>query len=163
MPCGPWVASALAFLGRESGSWWGCLSPSLSAPNVDPVNWSLGSARSLAWGLQECLCDVVSGPGGEESVVPSKVFSLSFPRVSPLGGHPFSSLAQVCRFRWEPGKTRMELLCDFAKERGTEGGGWASESHITGCPPSCPRPGGTSPRPAAQDQLSIPGCVCGPR
>lgn len=129
---------------------------------MDPVNWGLGSACGLARGLWECLCAVVRGPGGEGSVVPSKVFCLSFPKESsPLGGCPLSaSLAWVCRFRWEPGETRMELLSDFAKERGAESGGWASESHITGCPPSHPRPGGTSPIPVAQDQLSIPGVVC---
>ena len=105
---------------------------------------------------------MVRGPGGEGSVVPSKVFCLSFPKESsPLGGCSLSSsLAWVCRFRWEPGETRTELLSDFAKERGAESGGWASESHITGCPPSHPRPGGTSPIPVAQDQLSILGGVC---
>ena len=129
---------------------------------MDPVNWGLGSACGLARGLWECLCAVVRGPGGEGSVVPSKVFCLSFPKESsPLGGCSLSSsLAWVCRFRWEPGETRTELLSDFAKERGAESGGWASESHITGCPPSHPHPGGTSPIPVAQDQLSIlGGCV----
>lgn len=65
----------------------------------------LGSGVSPARGLRECLCDVLSGPGGQGSVVPSKVFSLSFPKESSrLGGRPLSSsLAQVCRFRWEPG------------------------------------------------------------
>ena len=129
----------------------------------------LGSGVSPARGLRECLCDVLSGPGGQGSVVPSKVFSLSFPKESsPLGGHPLSSsLAQVCRFRWEPGGRpgwSCHVILPKKEELRVEGGlqGLASQGALlpilalgAHLPAPLPRTGSASLRVCGWRQLAL--------
>ena len=75
------VGSLCTRLGQESGSRWGSLSLSLFAPNVDPVNWGLGSAQLGGSGSASVMCR--ADLAGREVLFRARFFLSLFPK-SPV-------------------------------------------------------------------------------